>query len=184
MNTVQPIRQKKTLKAVSNHLKGIDEKYYIMFLMGCHTGLRVTDILNLRTSDVYGKSHCTITEKKTGKTKRFPINKFVGKELTRYIDSHGLQDDDYLIQSRKGTNKPVTRVQAYRVLNDAAKACGLDEIGTHSMRKTFGYWYYKETHDIATLQKLFNHSSQKVTLRYIGIESEQIDDSLKDFCLF
>ena len=184
MNTVQPIRSKRKLGAVSKYLKGTDEKYYIMFLLGCHTGLRVTDILGLKVEDIYGKNHCTITEKKTGKTKRFPVNPFVADELTKYIDSHKLQEDDYLIQSRKGINKPISRVQAYRALDKAAKACGLDEIGTHSMRKTFGYFYYRQTHDIATLQKLFNHSSQSVTLRYIGIEAEQIDDSLKDFKLF
>jgi len=49
---------------------------------------------------------------------------------------------------------------------------GLDEVGTHTMRKTFGYWHYKEFGDVADLQQLFNHSSQSVTLRYIGIAQE------------
>ena len=184
MKEVQPIRSKRKLAAVSRYLKNQDEKYYIMFLLGCHTGLRVSDILSLRAGNVYGSDHVTISEKKTGKQKRFLINKKLQAELKKYIDSHDLMDEEYLIKSRKGDNKPISRVQAYRVLNDAAQACGIDEIGTHSMRKTFGYHYYKATHDVATLQKLFNHSSQRITLRYIGIESEQIDESLKDFYLF
>jgi len=44
------------------------------------------------------------------------------------------------------------------------------------MRKSFGYWAYKSGHDLAVIQKLLNHSSQKVTLRYIGIEQDDLDD--------
>ncbi|BDP82253.1 hypothetical protein EfmAA290_29290 (plasmid) [Enterococcus faecium] len=46
---------------------------------------------------------------------------------------------------------------------------GRDDIGTHTLRKTFGYHYYKKTRDIATLMFIFNHSSQAITKRYIGI---------------
>ncbi|WP_252456770.1 hypothetical protein [Macrococcoides canis] len=51
-------------------------------------------------------------------------------------------------------------------------------MGTHSMRKTFGYHYYKKTKDIALLMDLFNHSSQFVTLRYIGINQDVINESI------
>ena len=44
-----------------------------------------------------------------------------------------------------------------------------DGIGTHTMRKTFGYWFYKQTKDVAKLQSLLNHSPPEITLRYIGI---------------
>jgi len=46
------------------------------------------------------------------------------------------------------------------------------------MRKTFAYHYYKKTKDIALLMNLFNHSSQSVTLRYIGINQDVINDSI------
>ena len=66
----------------------------------------------------------------------------------------------------------------------ACKAVGLEEnIGTHSMRKTFGYHHYKQFKDVALLQKIFNHSSQQITLRYIGIEQDQIDYSYNNFVL-
>jgi len=69
-------------------------------------------------------------------------------------------------------------VQAYRILNHSAKSIGLNEIGTHSMRKSFGYHYYKKTKDIALLMELFNHSSQTVTLRYIGISQDVLNNSI------
>ena len=51
------------------------------------------------------------------------------------------------------------------------------------MRKTFGYWYYKQTKDVAKLQTILNHSHPKITLNYIGITDEEIEDSLNNFVL-
>lgn len=54
---------------------------------------------------------------------------------------------------------------------------------TYIMRKTFGYHHYKKFRDLALLQKIFNHSNPQVTLRYIGIEQDQIEDSYTNFVL-
>ena len=51
------------------------------------------------------------------------------------------------------------------------------------MRKTFGYHHYQKFKDVAMLQKIFNHSSPQITLRYIGIEQEQIEESYANFIL-
>lgn len=77
-----------------------------------------------------------------------------------------LEDEGYLFKRNKldsdGNDKPISRVQVYRILNHSAKSIGLSEIGTHSMRKTLGYYYYKNTKDIELLMELFNHSSQSI----------------------
>jgi integrase len=88
-----------------------------------------------------------------------------------------------LIASRKGKNQPITRVQAYRILNDTAAWLNLSEIGTHTMRKTFGYWHYKQHKDIAILQDIFNHSAPSITLKYIGITQDAKDSTPQDFFL-
>ncbi|MGW8655087.1 tyrosine-type recombinase/integrase, partial [Nocardia salmonicida] len=69
------------------------------------------------------------------------------------------------------------------ILNEAAAHVGLEEIGTHSLRKTFGYHYYQKTKDVAMLQEIFGHSAPSITLRYIGINEQMIDESLEDFSL-
>ena len=97
--------------------------------------------------------------------------------------TNGMKADDYLFPSRKG-DRPITRVQAYRILNKAAEYCGYDlDIGTHSMRKTFGYHMYKGGADISELMTIFNHSSQSITLRYIGIERENLDGRISGLVL-
>lgn len=183
MNTVQPIRDKKKIQAMKNLLKAKNEKYYIMFIIGINVGLRVSDILTLKVEDIHKKDHVTIVEEKTDKTKRFLVNNQMQKEIDRYVSTNALNPSDYLIQSRKGHNKPISRIQAYRALNDVAKDIGLEEIGTHTMRKTFGYWQYQQFHDVAMLQDMFNHSAPSITLRYIGITDENKDKAMQDFFL-
>ena len=63
------------------------------------------------------------------------------------------------------------------------KNWALINVGTHTMRKTFGYKYYNKTKDVGTLQKMFNHSSPAITLRYIGIEQAELDDALRNFVI-
>ena len=183
LNYVQPIRDKKKIQTMKTVLKANDEKYYIMFLIGINVGLRISDILTLKVSDVRDRTHVNIVEKKTGKTKRFLLNPQMQAELTEYIDKFNLADDHYLIRSRKGDNQPIKRDRAYKILNEAAHEIGLGEIGTHSMRKTFGYWHYQKYKDIALLQHLFNHANSAVTLRYIGVDQDIMDQSVSDFFL-
>ena len=66
-------------------LKSMDDKYYIMFLVGINVGLRVSDILRLKVKDVADAEHVVIREQKTGKTKRFLINKKMQKEISVHI---------------------------------------------------------------------------------------------------
>lgn len=70
---------------------------------------------------------------------------------------------------------------AYKILRELTDYFDLESIGTHSMRKTFGYHYYKGTKDVATLQKIFNHSSEAITLKYIGITQDSIDEAMTNF---
>jgi integrase len=68
-------------------------------------------------------------------------------------------------------------VQAYRVLEDTARELGIQKFGTHSMRKTWGYWAYKASkYNIALIMEMFNHSTQAMTLRYIGASQDEKDE--------
>lgn len=183
MNFVQPIRNPAMVKDIANYLKKRNERDHIMFLLGIYTGgLRISDILQLKVDDVLGKKYISLREIKTGKQKNIEINLILRKALDSYIA--GRDPDEYLIKSRQNHNRPITRSMAYKILNNAAKKFGLECIGTHTMRKTFGYHYYKQTGDVATLQKIFNHSHWSITLRYIGIEQEAIDEAIRMFKIY
>lgn len=178
MNFVQPIRDPNTLSEIEKYLEQKNERNYVMFEIGINTGLRISDILKLRVRNVRG-SHIRLREMKTDKQKSILINNRLRKILDRYIKDR--DDDEFLIQSRQGINRPIGRSMAYKVLQEVAKHFRLDDIGTHTLRKTFGYHYYRQTKDLAMLMYIFNHASEKITLRYIGIIQDSIDRSMRNF---
>jgi integrase len=181
LKTVQPIRDKEKIEQMKVELRKVEYKNYFLFVMGINTGLRISDLLPLKVEDVKNKRHIIIVEKKTGKEKRFLINPMLKKEIDLYV--YGKYDHQYLFESNRGYNHPISRIQAYRVLTAAAKKCGLSEVGTHTCRKTFGYWHYKTYKDVAILQDIFNHSSPSITLKYIGINQDVKDRTIEDFFL-
>lgn len=179
MKDVQPIRDKEKIEDMKWALKRFCfERDYIMFLIGINTGLRVGDILKLKVRQVKGKKRIVIQEGKTKKARTIYLNQ-IYVEIQNYIK--GL-DSGWLFPSRKG-DMPITTTQAYRQLRKASEMAEVDSVGTHTMRKTFGYWYYKQTRDVEALQRILNHESPRETKRYIGITEEEIEDSLADFVL-
>ncbi|HWQ88881.1 MAG TPA: site-specific integrase [Desulfitobacteriaceae bacterium] len=179
MEFVQPIRDKKALETMKKILKASNIRDYCLFVLGINSGLRISDLLNLQVANVLDKKgkikdRITIREKKTNKLKDFPLGETSRKALKEYLDTK--KPGQALFPSRKG-DKPITRQQAYRILNDAARSIGITEkIGTHSLRKTFGYHAFQAGVDITRIQKLLNHSSPSVTLAYIGITQDELDD--------
>ena len=181
MIEVNPLKNKNQIDKMKKVLKS-NPRDYCLFVLGINIGLRISDLLNLKISDVTDgekiKKVITIKEIKTKKTKTFQINKNASNAINEYLTSlDDYSTEWYLFRSRKGDNKAISRVQAWQILNDAADFVGIkDRIGTHSLRKTFGYWAYKQGIDITLLQKIFNHSAPSVTLRYIGITQDEIND--------
>ncbi len=180
MSTVEPIRDKKDIKKVEKILSKQNKRDLLLFTIGTNCGLRISDILRLNVADVKNKTHIQITEKKTGKFKKFLINSKLKPMLDDFI--MGRKNDEPLFLSRWGHR--LDRVTAYYIIRNACEKAKLQEkIGTHSMRKTFGYHHYQQFKDVVILQKIFNHSSPQITLRYIGIEQDEIDYSYNNFVL-
>lgn len=156
----------------------------IIFNLGINNGIRTNDILKLKVKDVWNKEYTTIRESKTGKQREIRLNVAnLQDDIKTYVGNMKWDDNTYLFRSYKNPNKPIQTVAIYRMFKRINEVSGnqLPHLTAHSMRRTFGYQYYKKTHDIVTLMKLFNHSKQAITLRYIGIEREEIRNSLRDF---
>ena len=177
MKVVQPIRDFEKVEAIMRILKERNERNYILLMVGLYTALRISDILRIRVEDIQ-KDYLNIREKKTSKYRRVYLNVDLRKALRSYTADK--QPHEFLIRSREGSNRPISRAMAYQILKEVAEEVGLDSIGTHSLRKTFGYWVYKDTKDVAALQKLFNHSNPEETLRYIGIEQDSVDSLIRN----
>lgn len=159
---------------------------YLMFVMGINIARRIGDMLQFKIGDVVYKNgtvrdYMIIREQKTGKKAKFGLNNSVKEAIKMYLDSLGnsYNMDDYLFKSHKGNNQPIDRRSAWRILKQMAAAIGLKEnIGTHSMRKTKAYHTIKSSNKdpyvIMKVQKMLNHSKSATTLRYCGIDDEEM----------
>lgn len=175
-----PIRDAKKVNELLAYLRGKSERDFMIAKMQLNTARRISDIVRLKVSDfVYpnGKlrEHLTITEQKTQKEARIVLNAPLQRAIIDYIREEGLKYDDYMFKSRKGKNRPLSTTQVHRIFQDAGQALGLEHFGSHSLRKTWGYVCYKRTKNIALIMQVYNHASEKVTLRYIGITQEDMD---------
>lgn len=180
MKVVEPIRNINLIKQIEQILSEQSKRNHLMFVMGTNSGLRISDILKLNISDVKEKDFIVIEEQKTGKQKIFPINKKLKDIINEFIKNKN--DDEPLFVTK--FNNRLERCNAYLIINKACREAGIKEpIGTHSLRKTFGYHHYRQFKDVVILQKIFNHSTPTITLRYIGIEQDKITESYKNFIL-
>ncbi len=180
MEFVQPIRSLKQIETIKKLLKQQSLRDYCLFVLGINSGLRISDLLKLRISDVAEKGkvkdRIRLRENKTNKLKDFPISDNAKSAIREYLKSRQYSENEPLFISRKNKGF-LLRQRAYKILNEVARSIGIKEkIGTHTLRKTFGYHAYNSGYDIAIIQKLFNHSSPSVTLRYIGITQDEMDD--------
>ncbi len=179
MNFVEPIRDAGKVKDIGEYLQQRGPKWYVMYSIGIYSGLRISDILQLKVRDVKGKQNIKIREIKTGKEKLFPIAPPLARILADYCADK--KDWEFLIPSTRKAAAPVSREYAYRVLHAAGVRFGLENLGTHTLRKTFGYHFYLQNKDIVLLMRILNHSDQRETLRYIGIEQASINDAMRKF---
>lgn len=158
------------------------ERDVFMFTLGINSGLRVSDLVKLDVKGIRDMVYKTLIEEKTNKKRTINLGN-LRDEIEAY--TQGMADNDYLFASRSPAEGRgyISTTQAYRILQKAADALERNDIGTHTMRKTFGYHHYKLNKDIVVLQQIFNHSAPSVTRRYIDILQDEIDASMEGFKL-
>ena len=182
MKTTQPIRKKAQLKAFVNYYLDLGKiRNYVLILMSCFTALRVSDLLRLKWDDVYDfklgkvKSEIYIVETKTKKPKTIALHKKVVKALKMFAPGNA-EEGKYIFENPR-TGNAISRIQAYRLIRAVAEALEFSfRVSCHSLRKTFGYWAYRGGASLAIIMEIYNHSSIKVTLRYLGVTQDEINN--------
>lgn len=170
-------------RATTDSKKKRYDRNYLLFFLGINTALRFSDLRRL-TVDKVKMNYIYQRDKKTRKENKITLHDAVYKEVMAYIKRNNLTDGDYLFPSQKGVNKPITRVQGYEIMQQIKKGCKIPyNIGTHTLRKTYGYWFYKQTNDVVALQSILNHSTPSQTLIYIGMQQKEVEKKRQGFIL-
>ena len=196
----EPIRSIEDIKKIQDYFYNKQSyRDMMMFTVGISVGLRISDLLSLKFSDVMYddytfKSYIDIVEQKTDKVTHTAlddcvITKSVQDAIELYMCSleHKPNMDDYLFPSQKGGHLD-TR-SAHKILKQMSRNLKLSyNVGTHSLRKTFGYWTIKlnpnDNNALIGLQAMYHHSSERTTLGYTGItkdETRVFRNKLSDF---
>lgn len=169
-------------KAVLNKLH--EDKFHrdeLYFVIAFSTALRVSDIIQLRWNDVLDRSSFLWTEQKTGKTRRINLNQNVQKKLSELYQLLGKPYKGwYLFKDSLDENiTPQTINRRLKGIKDRY-VLAIGNFSTHTFRKTFGRYVYEKMNRsqeaLLLLCMIFNHSNPTVTLRYLGIRQDEINN--------
>lgn len=193
---VKPIKNRKVLEEVKNCLLNdfdIGRRNYTIFQVGKATLLRVSDVLRLKKTDVYDnhgrvKRNAYIIDKKTKKRNVLYLGP-VERDLEDYFDwledfesEHPQKlvfDSIWLFPSMTHPNKHIDERRFYMIMHKVAQKLEVDYLGTHTMRKTGAYMVYQQSnYNITLVSDLLNHSSEKQTFRYLGLDQETRENIL------
>ena len=185
---VLPIKDSNVLKEVQDTLLNnfkAGRRNYTVFQVGKATLLRVSDVMNLKMSDIYDddgsvKSNAFIHDKKTGKANTLYLKPVVN-DLVNYkiwLDKNSLVSD-WLFPSIKCPSRHITEKQFYKIMSRVGDLLNINYLGTHTMRKTGAYRVYTQSnYNIGLVMHLLNHSSEAMTLRYLGLDRETTEQTL------
>lgn len=125
------------------------------------TGLRISDVLSIRTEHLRKKNSFTITEQKTGKKRNVRLSAALKKEL------HSIAGSTFVFEHRTDPTKHRTRQAVYKDIKRAAKLFRVKQnLTPHTIRKLYAVESYRKTGDLNKVQKLLNHDSIEVTMLY------------------
>lgn len=162
-----------------------------LFILGTKSGFRISELLSLRIGDVIqaGKVVDRVSVRRAAMKKKIegrtvllhPDAKAALKSWLDELHASGyMTADDFVFQSRKGSNQPIQKAQAWRIIHQAAANAGLTgKIGTHSMRKTFANAVYERLdRDLVRTQKALGHRNINSTVSYLSFREEDIDAAI------
>lgn len=170
----ESIRDKNKIYEILEGLKRENkERELILFMLGISTGLKMNDILRIKVRNIY-KGHIQIKLMNTGRYKKINLHEDLQNIIEKYIE--GKRKDKYLFESVINKNKPITLTQVYRLLKDIEYEYEVGvNLGTESLRKTYGYNLYK-TYGLNALYKEFGYGNGLNMMRYIGLEEKEINE--------
>ena len=200
MRYVEPIRDPEKVHEIEEILEARKDtvkgwRMYMLFELGIYTGLRISDIVRLKVrdlkvrdpkgGDLKVRAHLSTKEKKTGKETILPLGKKIRKVIRQELAD--MDDDAYIFSSTHkskttGKEKHIDRKTAYNYMAAIKREAGLPySVGCHTLRKTFGYHFYKKTKRIGLITIWFNHSAESITKRYLGIDLDELTREAEGF---
>lgn len=192
-------RIKERVRVLSKTLRAKAAKLYyayrnrLLWVVGINCGLRASDLRLLRWGDFFKwdskagelvrrDSHRFQPIKTKDKYVKISWNNTIWYGIEQYMERYPVTRDDLdkFVFATVNDNTPMSVQQIWNVVCDTADAAQIPyNVGTHTLRKTWGYWSWRAAKDktraLVELQHAFNHTSTLVTMHYIGLLQEDVD---------
>lgn len=150
-----------------------------LFTLGINTAFRANALLSIQIKQVdhlKAGGEIDLKQKKTKAYRRVKVNKTALAGIKYWLKESD-RCDGPLFYSQKGTVLTVPSVT--RLVKSWCADVGLKgNYGSHTLRKTLGYWQYKNQTPIPLLMVAFGHANQQQTLVYLGIQTKEISPIL------
>jgi len=159
-------------------------KFQLLIAVGCYTALRIGDILKLRWSDFLGHEFLVVSEGKTKKIRRIDLNPALVDIIDRLYRLMGIDDPNELLFINRTKTKAINVQYINRKLKHIVKRYNIpipnNSVSSHLFRKTMARHVWERSNysekSLIMVGEAFNHSSVRVTKRYLGIKTEEISD--------
>tara|TARA_B000000477_G_scaffold18012_1_gene15489 strand:- start:1606 stop:2502 length:897 start_codon:yes stop_codon:yes gene_type:complete len=175
---------KKLINSIDlNHDFGQRNKTIIEILYG--TGIRVSELINLKLSNIFFKENIIKVIGKGNKERFVPLGEIASNEMKIYINNRNRlkidsKSSDILFLNRYG--RGLTRSMIFKIISDASKRVGLDKkISPHTLRHSFATHLIKNGADLRTIQLILGHESITTTEIYTHLDTLHLEEVLKKY---
>ncbi len=167
-----------------SHAQGHRNRAIIETLYG--SGLRVSELVDLKISDLYFDENMMLINGKGDKQRLVPLGAFAKKFIQLYIDNVRVlnkisnEDRDTLFLNRNG--KKLTRAMIFTIVRQLGQVIGIEKkISPHTFRHSFATHLLENGADLRTIQTLMGHESITTTEVYMHLATHHLSQVLKDF---
>ena len=166
-----------------NHDFGQRNKTIIEILYG--TGIRVSELINLKLSNIFFKENIIKVIGKGNKERLVPLGEIASNQMKIYINNRNRlkidsKSSDILFLNRYG--RGLTRSMIFKIISDASKRIGLDKkISPHTLRHSFATHLIKNGADLRTIQLILGHESITTTEIYTHLDTLHLEEVLKKY---
>ncbi|MBL7572639.1 tyrosine-type recombinase/integrase [Staphylococcus saccharolyticus] len=174
MNHVESIKSKIDIYRLYQVLKERSVRDYLFFKFAIHTGIRLTDLLNMTVKQLKSQKKGNIRTSwivEYEPTIKVKIPDDLLQEMKDYIEELRLEDEDFTFRSTR-THQCLSRQQAYRIVHHAAERLDLQHVGLTTLRKTFAYHAFQSGISISIIQKYLGHRTIQETKKFIGLTNQ------------
>ena len=156
----------------------------IEVLYGC--GLRVSELIDLKISNINFKELYLKVEGKGDKTRYVPLAKFTAKLIKEYISEVrskykiNKKCEDILILNSRGS--AMSRVIVFIIIKELTEKAGINKkISPHTFRHSFATHLLQNGADLRYIQEMLGHSSITTTEIYTHLKNEELRDVILNY---